>query len=139
VSIQISMREHLGFLRKFKPLPSGCWEWQKSRTQGGYGQTTARFLGRSATTAHRVAYWLFKGYVPNDMEVHHTCHNPWCVNPEHLELVTPRENRYMKHGKKRSDVCPQGHPYDFVDSQGCRRCSVCRKAAQARYAAKKAA
>ena len=137
--IEINMRKHLDFLTKFTRLDNGCWEWKLSRSTGGYGQMTARFEGKSSTTAHRVAYWLFKGFVPNDMEVHHTCFNPWCVNPDHLELVTPQENKYLKSGKKDPNKCPQGHDYDYVDPSGGKRCTICRKAAKARYAAKRKA
>lgn len=137
MSIEIPFRKHLDFLKKFKVTEDGCWEWKQSKTTSGYGQCAARFEGKSSTSAHRVAYWLFKGSVPNEMQVHHTCHNPPCVNPAHLELVTRAENMQLLQ-QSEFGKCPQGHEYDSVDSEGTRRCSVCRKVANERYRAKNA-
>ena len=45
------------------------------------------------TTAHRIAYNLFRAYVPFDMTVDHVCRNIWCVNPDHLDVCSRSENR----------------------------------------------
>ena len=66
-----------------------CWLWKGARTEKGYGQT--RFEGRE-TSAHRVAYRLLVGPIPDGMFVCHRCDNPPCCNPAHLFLGTPGEN-----------------------------------------------
>lgn len=83
--------------------PNGCWHWTGQRNANGYG----RMLFRGAKAyAHRVAYELFTGPVPEGMDVGHRCHDDdplcaggvecthrRCANPEHLVPETPRVNR----------------------------------------------
>lgn len=68
--------------------PEGCWEFQGSRLPGGYG------VARNGATVlcHRVAFEAANGPIPDGMVVRHTCDNPPCCNPDHLELGTQSEN-----------------------------------------------
>lgn len=69
---------------------TNCWLWTGSRHPSGYG--FFRYDGR-LQRAHRYAYEIERGRIPEGMEVDHLCHNAWCVRPSHLEAVTPEVNR----------------------------------------------
>lgn len=68
---------------------TGCWEWQAAKLPSGYGQ--AIFEGRHYR-AHRMAYELWVGPIPEGMHVCHKCDNPPCCNPEHLFIGTAFDN-----------------------------------------------
>lgn len=72
--------------------PEGCWEWRRSLAghRKEYGQI--RHHGRM-WYAHRAAYDVFVGAIPTGCEIDHLCRNTFCVNPAHLEPVTPEENQ----------------------------------------------
>jgi hypothetical protein len=67
----------------------GCWLWCGARSKNGYG---AIWLRGTQTTAHRIAYALAKGPIPDGAEIDHLCSNKGCVRPSHLEAVTHSEN-----------------------------------------------
>lgn len=72
----------------FCPI-TGCWIWSGYRYPRGYGK--ACFGGRYVS-AHRLSYVVNKGPIPEGLVIDHLCRNILCVNPDHLEAVTMREN-----------------------------------------------
>lgn len=93
--------------------------------------------------AHRVAYELRNGPIPEGQQVHHTCEHKWCVNPDHLSLTT-LDGHNAIHRKqwainKVKTHCKHGHPFTEENthrSRGQRHCRACLRAASARYRAK---
>lgn len=71
----------------------GCWEWAAGTTHTPCGMAygSVRFRGKM-WKAHRVAYTLTNGEIPGGLVVRHKCDNGICVNPDHLELGTQRDN-----------------------------------------------
>jgi hypothetical protein len=66
---------------------TGCYE-----DRGLYGRFFFQGCNRYA---HRVAYMIFVGNIPDDMEIDHECVNSWCVNPAHLKAVTAYDNKRL--------------------------------------------
>lgn len=125
---------------------TGCWEWTGHQNKYGYGATS---FGDGTYLAHRVSYTMHKGAIPDGHVLDHLCRNHACINPNHLEAVTDRENvlRGMSPGAKalRRDRCIRGHLYaDYARFwQGRRTCAACAslrlKAFRAKRRAEKAA
>jgi hypothetical protein len=84
-----------------------CWEWDAQRSPDGYGQ--ARWNDRQYEQAHRRAWLLTRGPIPDGIRVLHHCDNPPCVRPTHLFLGTQLDNiRDMDAKGRRRSSSPTG-------------------------------
>jgi hypothetical protein len=81
--------EALAFWSRTEPGPEDCIDWSGYRNVRGYGVFTHLSKRR---LAHRAVLLMRGVEIPDGYEVDHLCHRPACVNPDHLEVVTPREN-----------------------------------------------
>lgn len=90
----------------------GCWNWMLSKDKPGYGRLKIQMGSRDKyrmTSAHRYAFEIFIGHIPNGMNVLHRCDNRACCNPEHLFLGTQQDNMIDMHQKGRG---PSGYKRD---------------------------
>lgn len=131
---------------------AGCWVWTGTVTRKGYGMF---WPDGGGVPAHRWSYEHYVGPIPEVLQLDHLCHtrdrscpggdacpHRRCVNPAHLEPVTAKENQVRSlHDPAVRTHCPQGHPYDevntYLTARGSRGCRTCRRAAQIAYQAKK--
>ena len=134
-----------------------CWLWNGAPARGGYG--SFRIKDRTFRV-HRLAYELHNGPIQAGLEIDHVCHNQdpscqagdncphrRCVNPDHLEAVTGRENklrgRTIAARNSTKTHCIHGHEFtpenthhikpSRTQPNGGRRCRACRRAAQSRF------
>lgn len=79
-----------------RPTADACWLWLGTGTKSGYGQLS---VDGQHHYAHRVSYELHVGPIPDGLQIDHLCRTRRCVNPRHLEPVTPLVNtrRAMAH------------------------------------------
>lgn len=129
-------------LSKVNVVDSGCWEWTASIRAGGYGQFS--YQG-TPCVAHRIAYRLMVGEIPEGLELDHLCRNRKCVNPKHLEVVTRKVNlnRGLRRTGSHKTHCIRGHElteettYAWGKKSGHRACRKCRQIYSAAWWVKK--
>jgi hypothetical protein len=92
------------FNRRWIPVTeSGCWIWTEGCDKDGYGKVQ---IQKKSLRAHRCAWMLFRGDLPDDLCVLHRCDVPSCVNPDHLFLGTNQDNTADRVRKGRGAILP---------------------------------
>lgn len=102
--------ERRRFLAKIQADASGCWLWTGAPNSKGYGCLVLR---KRAWLAHRLAYVLAFGSIPDDYQVDHVwaagCRHRNCVNPAHLEAVTASVNTRRSRESNPRPSAPVGY------------------------------
>lgn len=113
----------------------GCWLWLGYVQPNGYAQFR---VGKKRQYVHRVAYELVKGSIPDGLQIDHLCAVRKCVNPDHLEAVTPLVNN-LRCGcyesaakiKRAATTCHKGHTFTpdntMLNEKGHRSCKTCHR------------
>jgi hypothetical protein len=135
--------------------PDECWTWNATLRKDGYGCLSVS--GRKVL-AHRLAYRVLVGPIPEGQELDHLCHtrdlaclggnscrHRRCVNPAHLEPTTGRINRLRGRSPAAGNAvkthCMHGHPFDeantYITKQGNRVCRACVRRSQREYQVRK--
>lgn len=86
---------------------NGCWIWALFTDREGYGFVRA---DKKPWRAHRFSWTVFRGPIPNGMEIDHLCFQPSCINPDHLRVVAPIVNM-RNHRAARKTHCANGHEF----------------------------
>lgn len=128
-------------LERCTPEPnSGCWLWLLVTDRNGYGRL---YVGNDRRiTAQRASYMAFKGNIPSGYQIDHLCRVRSCVNPAHLEAVTPQVNVLrgvspMARQAKQTH-CARGHALEgdnlySWDGDGHRHCKICQAETSRRH------
>lgn len=131
---------HLGktsrelFMARVTIDDNGCWLWTGAIQNSGYGM-----LGRGGQKylAHRFAYTMLVGEIPDGMDIDHKCRVRRCCNPDHLEPVTRHENIMRGAGPalnsqrcRSAETCKRGHAFTAENTRrrkGWRICLQCER------------
>lgn len=127
------------FAKVDKGGPGGCWLWTGTINRSGYG--TIRIGDHGAFLAHRWSYEHHVGAIPDGLVIDHLCRTRCCVNPEHMEPVTPRENQRRGLLGALKTHCRNGHEYTpentYTRQDGRTECRTCMRARQGGWTSSK--
>jgi hypothetical protein len=130
--VNIEKTKEFLFNKSYQEPNTGCWIWSGDSVKGGYGRVVNN--GRK-WLAHRLSYIVFNGEIKKGLTIDHKCVQPSCVNPNHLEAVTMKENTLRGSSfalkNKLKTHCPQGHEYSientFIHKDNRRECRACMR------------
>lgn len=103
------------FERCFISSPS-CWLWISGTDSHGYGKIQYQC---SSHKAHRLAYQIYVGNIPDGLHVLHRCDNPRCVNPDHLFIGSHADNMKDKTTKGRAHGAHPGSDHHKAKLTDC--------------------
>lgn len=121
---------------------TGCWLWAGGMAGGNKKPEYGAFAinAKKLVYAHRFSYKLHKGIIPLGFQIHHICKTKLCVNPDHIEMVTQKENMLKEDGcaakQFRKTHCHRGHLFNKENtwlekhkdgSIKARHCRFCHK------------
>lgn len=135
--VNLTPKEHKRLFAKIKiDKKTGCWLWNGGKDQSGYGQG---FIKGKRERVHRIMYAAFKEPIQRHIgdkkgkakQLDHLCRIRHCCNPDHLELVSLRENIHRGISpvaiNAKKQVCKFGHKFNIAPS-GRRVCRTCDNA-----------
>lgn len=110
-----------------------CWLFAGYKNDNGYGRIFYTINGKTRyELAHRVSYETFVAPIPDEMVIDHLCSVRHCINPSHLEPVTPSQNTLRGKGvlvNKNKTHCSRGHAFTsentVIRNNGWRICASC--------------
>lgn len=118
------------FFSRVDRVAGGCWLWTGTVNRSGYG--TLRIGDRGAALAHRWSYEHHVGPIPAGLHIDHLCRVRHCVNPAHMEPVTPEENQRRGLLGVLKTHCRHGHEYTpentYRRADGRTECRTCMRA-----------
>lgn len=117
--------------------PGDCWLWQGATITAGYGHLRRGSRTEGTVYAHVLAVILDGRQPQPGQEVHHRCETPLCVNPSHLDVLSPADHGLRHRGRpsptkgQRSLTCHRGHSRDEAyvrkDTGAVVYCRACRR------------
>lgn len=117
----------------------GCWEWSGTIGAKGYGR--CRWNGKYMNS-HRAVYEILKGAVSSELQLDHLCRNRACVNPDHLEPVSPKINVLRGEGLAAKNAkkthCPKNHEYSKENTYILRNHRYCKECSRMKLRVRRA-
>lgn len=122
-----------------------CWNWKGTKNPDGYGLFR---VDKIKVGSHRFSYELHKGKISKGFVIDHLCRNRSCVNPDHLEVVSNKENILRGISQSATNAkkthCKHGHILSgdnliiyFYKGKKHRYCKICSREKVRRYQMRK--